>query len=314
MNVFLNLSPGQLSKLRNGHGIRINPMMAGSGVDIIIDPKTYHNLSKKLERGKGAVFKLGPAEINMNIMEGSGLFAGSGNKSGKINRLKKAEKWRDFAGDTVDRGLDLGKKGLDIYQQATNPIKKIFGFGEMDMEGGNVFGDIKNAYNKNVKNTSAGKAIRDSARSGLNKGYDIGSSALSKNQYTKPLGKLALNSKAKNVDKLMQLSGLGIFDDVKNAYNKNVKNTSAGKAIRDSARTGLNVGYDAGTKLLEGNKYTKPIATIGRNSKDANINRAMKMSGLGMKLSGDGMKLSGGRCCGCGAMQNDKFLFGNQAL
>jgi hypothetical protein len=40
----------------------------------------------------------------------------------------------------------------------------------------------------------------------------------------------------------------------------------------------------------------------------------MKMSGLGMKLSGDGMKLSGGRCCGCGAMQNDKFLFGNQAL
>ena len=150
MNVSLNLSPGQLSKLRNGHGIRINPMMAGSGVDIIIDPKTYHNLSKKLERGKGAVFKLGPAEINMNIMEGSGLFAGSGNQSGKINRLKKAEKWRDFAGDTVDRGLDLGQKGLDIYQQATNPIKKIFGFGEMDMEGGNVFGDIKNAYNKNV--------------------------------------------------------------------------------------------------------------------------------------------------------------------
>jgi hypothetical protein len=32
------------------------------------------------------------------------------------------------------------------------------------------------------------------------------------------------------------------------------------------------MGYDAGTKLLEINKYTKPIATIGRNSKQGNIN------------------------------------------
>ena len=184
---------------------------------------------------------MGPAEINMNKMEGSGLFAGSGNQSGKINRFKKAEKWRDFAGDTVDRGLDLGKKGLDLYQQATNPMKKIFGFGEM--EGGNI------------------------------------------------------------------------FSDVKNAYNKNVKNTAVGKAIRTGARQGLSLGYDAGTKLLDSNKYTKPIATIGRNQKGAIVDRAMKLSGLGLKLSGNGMRLSGGMCCqGCGMPYNDKFLFGNQAL
>jgi hypothetical protein len=241
MNVSLNLSPGQLSKLRNGHGIRIMPKMVGSGVDIIIDPMTFHNLSKKLNKGKGAVFKMGPAEINMNKMEGSGLFAGAGNKSGKINRFKKAEKWRDFAGDTVDRGLDLGKKGLSLYQQATSPMKRLFG-GEMDMEGGNL------------------------------------------------------------------------FTDAKNAYNKNVKNTAVGKAIRNTARQGLSLGYDAGTKLLDKSKYTKPIATIGRNQKGAVIDKAMKLSGLGLKLSGDGMRLSGGRCCGCGMSYNDQFLFGNQAL
>ena len=32
MNIALDLSKGQLSKLRNGHGIRINPTMFGSGV------------------------------------------------------------------------------------------------------------------------------------------------------------------------------------------------------------------------------------------------------------------------------------------
>ena len=74
------------------------------------------------------------------------------------------------------------------------------------------------------------------------------------------------------------------------------------------------MGYDAGTKLLEKIQYTKPIATIGRNSKDANINRMMKMSGLGLRVSqGNGLSM-GGMCCGCGAMQNDKFLFSDSSL
>jgi hypothetical protein len=124
MNVSLDLSKAQLSKLRNGHGVRITPAVVGRGVELIIDPMTYKNMARKLEKGKGVIMKMGSNEIEMNKMEGSGLFAGMGNASGKINRFKKAEKWRDFAGDTVDRGLDLGKKGLDLYQQATNPMKK----------------------------------------------------------------------------------------------------------------------------------------------------------------------------------------------
>jgi hypothetical protein len=142
-----------------------------------------------------------------------------------------------------------------------------------EMEGGNIFSDIKKGYNKNIKKTVVGNALRNTARSGLNKGYDVGSSALSNNQYTKPLGKLAFNSKAKNVDKLMQLSGLGIIDDIKKGYKKNVKNTAVGKAVRDISRKGLNMGYDGATNLLEKNQFTKPIASIGRNSKDANINK-----------------------------------------
>ena len=50
MNITLDLSKGQLSKLRNGHGIRITPTMLGSGVELIIDPMTYHNMAKKMEK------------------------------------------------------------------------------------------------------------------------------------------------------------------------------------------------------------------------------------------------------------------------
>jgi predicted DNA-binding protein (UPF0278 family) len=51
MNITLDLPKGQLSKLRNGHGIRISPTMLGSGVEMIIDPMTYHNISKKMNKG-----------------------------------------------------------------------------------------------------------------------------------------------------------------------------------------------------------------------------------------------------------------------
>ena len=90
MNIALNLSSAQLSKLRNGHGIRINPTMFGSGVDMIIDPMNYNNLMKKLERGKGAVMSMAKNELDENEIQGTGLFAGSRNRSGKISRIKKA--------------------------------------------------------------------------------------------------------------------------------------------------------------------------------------------------------------------------------
>jgi hypothetical protein len=111
MNITLDLSKGQLSKLRNGHGIRISPTMLGSGVEMIIDPMTYHNIEKHMKKGKGIVIKLGSNEIEMNKMEGTGLFAGAGNQSGKISRIKKATKWRDFSVDTAKQGIDTAKYG-----------------------------------------------------------------------------------------------------------------------------------------------------------------------------------------------------------
>ena len=222
MNITLDLSKAQLSKLRNGHGIRISPAMFGSGTDLIIDPMTYHNMAKKLDKGKGAVITMGSNEIEMNKMEGTGLFAGMGNKSGKISRIKKAKKWRDFSVDTAKQGIDTAKYGFDKYQEAVNPLKskfkKLFGGEleseseeEMEVEGGKIsFKGIKKAYNKNVKNTKLGRALKGSAEKGIDNLYDKG---VVKIGDTKHLGKVAdllKKNKKGNVAKLNQMSGLGL--------------------------------------------------------------------------------------------------------
>ena len=82
---------------------------------------------------------------------------------------------------------------------------------ESEMEGGKIsFKGIKNAYNKNVKNTKLGKALREGAEKGIDNLYDKG---VVKIGDTKHLGKVAdllKKSKTKNVSKLSQMSGLGL--------------------------------------------------------------------------------------------------------
>ena len=220
MNITLDLSKAQLSKLRNGHGILISPAMFGSGTDLIIDPMTYHHMTKKLDKGKGAVITMGSNEIEMNKMEGTGLFAGAGNKSGKISRHKKATKWRDFSNDTARMGIDTAKYGYEQYQEAVNPLKskmkKLFGGeleneSESEVEGGKIsFKGIKNAYNKNVKNTKLGKALRDSTGMAIGDVYDKAGKELDKNKYGKPISQYMKDKKGSNVAKLSQMSGLGL--------------------------------------------------------------------------------------------------------
>jgi len=196
--------------------------MFGSGTDLIIDPMTYHNMAKKLDKGKGAVITMGSNEIEMNKMEGTGLFAGMGNKSGKISRIKKAKKWRDFSVDTAKQGIDTAKYGFDKYQEAVNPLKskfkKLFG-GELESEsesedevqGGKIsFKGIKKAYNKNVKNTKLGRALKGSAEKGIDNLYDKGVVKIGNTRHLGKVADLLKKNKKGNVAKLNQMSGLGL--------------------------------------------------------------------------------------------------------
>jgi len=208
----IDLSPGQASKLRNGHSIRISPKMIGSGVDMIIDTMTMNNMFKKLDRGKGIVMGLSKAEIDENKMEGTGLF-GSGNKSGKISRFKKANKWTGFAEGVVNKGMDLGERGLSIMnkqkdrQSPMGQVKRAFG-GEMD--GGNIFTNAKKTYNTKIKNSKLGTALRKTTGTILGDIYDKAENQLGKNKYTKPISEYMKDEKTGNVNKLTKLSGVGL--------------------------------------------------------------------------------------------------------
>ena len=283
MNIALNLSSAQLSKLRNGHGIRINPTMFGSGVDMIIDPMNYNNLMKKLERGKGAVMSMAKNELEENEIQGTGLFAGSGNKSGKISRHKKAGKWRDFSNDTARMGIDTARYGYEQYQEAKNPLrsegkKAIQGFSKMfggEMEGDGFFKDVKKEYNRKVKNSKLGEALRDSAGMAISDGYDLGSKELGKYKYGKPVSQYMKDTKGSNVKRLTGLTGLGL--------------RVAGDGIMKSAV------YRPAVEM-------RP-AVMPRSKFDPS------------KIKhGNGLRMSGGACKMCGGSMNDKFLFADQAL
>jgi hypothetical protein len=138
--------------------------MIGSGVDMILDTMTLNNMFKKIDKGKGVVVGLSKQEIDSNKISGTGLF-GSGNKSGKISRFKKANKWTDFSEGLVNRGMTLGERGLAIVNKQKDresPMRKVLSLFGGEMDGGNLFTNAKKSYNKNIKNSKLGTALRKS--------------------------------------------------------------------------------------------------------------------------------------------------------
>ena len=154
------------------------------------------------------------ADIEQNRMEGTGLFAGSGNKSGKISRIKKARKWRDFSDETLRKGVDTGRYGYEQFKEATDPVgselkktgkKAIQEFSKMfggEMEGDGFFKDIKKGYNRKVKNSALGSALRDSSGMAIGDVYDRGAKELDKNKYGKPISQYMRKKKSSNVKNL----------------------------------------------------------------------------------------------------------------
>lgn len=72
-------SPKQISRLRNGHRVRIKPRMSGKGYCMIVDAGNFSNISRSFGRGKGVELALSPEEILQNQqarggMEGEGIF------------------------------------------------------------------------------------------------------------------------------------------------------------------------------------------------------------------------------------------------
>lgn len=85
----VSASPAQLSRLRNGHRVRVHHgAIQGQGVVLLVDPAKFSQMTRSFARGQAATISLSEAEMQANAdaaqeLGGSGLFAG-GNVGKKI--------------------------------------------------------------------------------------------------------------------------------------------------------------------------------------------------------------------------------------
>lgn len=114
----IDVSPKQLSRLRNGHRVRVKQ---GTGVNLLVDPSKFNSATRSFSRGSAYQMQLSPEELMANKeavmngeIEGEGIF-----KGGRIN-IGKA--FKSF-GKKVDKGFkSFGrktKKGLETAGKAT---------------------------------------------------------------------------------------------------------------------------------------------------------------------------------------------------
>lgn len=96
-SVMVKASDKQLSKLRNGHKVRLQPPMKGEGCNLIVNPENYNLVSRSFLKSKGVQVQLTPEEIMINKeaapeMEGTGIFGKKFDRGVKKVIGKKAAK------------------------------------------------------------------------------------------------------------------------------------------------------------------------------------------------------------------------------
>ena len=88
-----NLSNPQISRLLNGHGVRVSD---GSNHEIELSKEQLKKFMKAREKGKAITLTMDPFQMqNHQYLRGSGSGGSSG---GKISRTSKFNKWVDTLG------------------------------------------------------------------------------------------------------------------------------------------------------------------------------------------------------------------------
>ena len=109
--IAISASPKQMSRLRNGHRVRVSHAMEGKGVNLLVDPSKFDQMSRSFSRGAASQIQLSPEEILANkqaVMEdsmgGEGIFAG-----GKLKWKRMKAPVQALLGVAKKTGTTLGK-------------------------------------------------------------------------------------------------------------------------------------------------------------------------------------------------------------
>ena len=164
-----SLSPKQVQRLRNKHGIRVTK---GSGFEVDVNEKTLKSIQKAFMKGKGITLKLDDDDIENNLyMEESGLFKGLkkiGKRISKGTQKIRSNKILQGIGKDIEGAAHQVKKGVTSTKGAKNLALDI-AIGAVPYLGNNtkgaLKGEAKRATDKSMKGKGLQKFMRDTGRS-----------------------------------------------------------------------------------------------------------------------------------------------------
>jgi hypothetical protein len=110
-----SLSEAQITKALKGLPVRVS---AGNQHNIELSKEQFKKFAKANKLGKALNITLDPFQIQNHMK-----LIGSG-----VNRLKKAQRWEQFANATLRDGIDTAGKAARVYNQSTGPMAQL-GFG-----------------------------------------------------------------------------------------------------------------------------------------------------------------------------------------
>ena len=124
--ISIDASPKQLSRLRNGHRVRIKHAMAGTGFNLLVDPSKFDAINRSFTKGSAYQIQLSPDELMANkqsaqegTMEGQGIYTG-----GKLS-MKKIGKTLKKAGQTAVKGLASAEEAVRKSKTGRTIVKKV---------------------------------------------------------------------------------------------------------------------------------------------------------------------------------------------
>lgn len=132
----IQVSPKQMSKLRNGKKVRVKKEMEGGGITLLVEPSNYSLMTKTFSRNKGVELVLNPSEIMANkeqapSMQGQGIFGSKFDaKVEKTIGRKGRKKVYGFAKDVLNpiaktalyAGIASGATALSALQPELVPL------------------------------------------------------------------------------------------------------------------------------------------------------------------------------------------------
>ena len=106
------LSNPQISRLLNGHGVRVSD---GNDHDIELSKEQLKKFMKAREKGKAITLNMDPFQMQAHqFLRGSG---GGSSSGGAIGRVNKYNRWVDTLGarDLIDAGMSKGASTISGF-------------------------------------------------------------------------------------------------------------------------------------------------------------------------------------------------------